>query len=123
MYSATPIACCPLPLHPRRVQAGWLYSLALSKQGSEGGTCLGPDCFRPTFLVLAGLGLGATVCSTVLYRRIASPGAGASLYHAMHAELNSYDAEVQERGEEAPGHGMRRRRAGRTSTASGSGSL
>ncbi|KAL4437504.1 hypothetical protein ABPG77_003485 [Micractinium sp. CCAP 211/92] len=103
--------------------AGWLYSLALSKQGSEGGTCLGPDCFRPTFLVLAGLGLGATVCSTVLYRRIASPGAGASLYHAMHAELNSYDAEVQERGEEAPGHGMRRRRAGRTSTASGSGSL
>lgn len=100
--------------------AGWLYDRALSKQGSPGGTCIGTDCFRATFLSLAGLGLGATACSAALYRRIAAPRSGASLYRAMHAELHSYDEEVQERSSEPPAHGVRRQGAGRSSTSSGS---
>lgn len=92
----------------------------MSRQGGGGGACLGADCFRPTFLVLAALGLGATACSAALFRHVVAPRRGASLYHAMHAELHSYDEEVQERGGHAPAQGMRRRRGTGRGSASGS---
>ncbi|XP_015870752.3 protein NUCLEAR FUSION DEFECTIVE 4 [Ziziphus jujuba] len=48
--------------------AGYVYDAEASKQGSS--TCLGPDCFRLTFLVLAGVcGLGA-ILSVILTIRI-----------------------------------------------------
>ncbi|KAL4452086.1 hypothetical protein ABPG75_007748 [Micractinium tetrahymenae] len=102
--------------------AGWLYDRALTRQGAEGGPCVGPDCFRLTFLLLAGLGLAATACSAALYRRIAAPRGGTSLYRAMHAELHSYDEEVQERGGEVVAHGMPRHGGGRGRNSSGTGS-
>lgn len=48
--------------------AGYLYDNEAAKQHSA--TCFGPDCFRVTFLILAGVcGLG-TVLSIVLTMRI-----------------------------------------------------
>lgn len=48
--------------------AGYVYDAEAEKQGSS--TCLGPNCFRPTFLVLAGCcGLG-TILSVILTVRI-----------------------------------------------------
>ncbi|KAH0652273.1 hypothetical protein KY285_029784 [Solanum tuberosum] len=48
--------------------AGYLYDNEAAQQHSA--TCLGPDCFRVTFLILAGVcGLG-TVLSIVLTMRI-----------------------------------------------------
>jgi hypothetical protein len=50
------------------ILAGYVYDAEAAKQG--GSTCLGPDCFRLTFLVLAGVcGLG-TVLSIILTIRI-----------------------------------------------------
>lgn len=49
--------------------AGLVYDTEAAKQGSS-STCLGPDCFRLTFLVLSGIcGLG-TLLSTILSIRI-----------------------------------------------------
>ena len=48
--------------------AGSVYDAKATKQGSS--TCYGPDCFKFTFLVLAGLcGLG-TILSIILTTRI-----------------------------------------------------
>ncbi|XP_010537918.1 PREDICTED: protein NUCLEAR FUSION DEFECTIVE 4 [Tarenaya hassleriana] len=50
------------------VLAGHVYDMEAEKQGSQ--TCIGPDCFRLTFLVLAGAcGLG-TLLSIILTVRI-----------------------------------------------------
>ncbi|XP_044496252.1 protein NUCLEAR FUSION DEFECTIVE 4-like [Mangifera indica] len=50
------------------ILAGYVYDAEAAKQGSS--TCLGAECFRLTFLVLAGLcGLG-TILSTILTIRI-----------------------------------------------------
>lgn len=49
--------------------AGWVYQMALERQGHTGNTCRGQQCFQLTFLVVAGLGLVATCCSTWLYFR------------------------------------------------------
>lgn len=48
--------------------AGYIYDTEAAKQGSS--TCLGPSCFRLTFLILAGLsGLG-TILSIILTIRV-----------------------------------------------------
>ncbi|KAI4381987.1 hypothetical protein MLD38_008001 [Melastoma candidum] len=48
--------------------AGYVYDAEASKQG--GSSCLGVDCYRLTFEVLAGVcGLG-TLLSIILYIRI-----------------------------------------------------
>lgn len=48
--------------------AGYIYDKEADKQGNM--TCIGPDCFRVTFLVLAGVcGLG-TLLSVILTVRI-----------------------------------------------------
>lgn len=48
--------------------AGYIYDTEAAKQGSS--TCLGPNCFRLTFLILAGLsGLG-TIVSIILTIRV-----------------------------------------------------
>lgn len=48
--------------------AGYVYDAEATKQGSS--TCYGPDCYRLTFLVLAGVcGLG-TMLSIILTVRI-----------------------------------------------------
>ncbi|CAH2067969.1 unnamed protein product [Thlaspi arvense] len=48
--------------------AGYIYDMEADKQGNA--TCIGPDCFRVTFLVLAGVcGLG-TLLSVILTVRI-----------------------------------------------------
>lgn len=48
--------------------AGYIYDKEAEKQGNP--TCIGPDCFRVTFLVLAGVcGLG-TLLSVILTVRI-----------------------------------------------------
>ncbi|XP_050286689.1 protein NUCLEAR FUSION DEFECTIVE 4 [Quercus robur] len=48
--------------------AGYIYDAEAAKQGSS--TCLGPNCFRLTFLILAGLsGLG-TILSIILTIRV-----------------------------------------------------
>lgn len=50
------------------ILAGYVYDAEAAKQG--GSTCLGPDCFRLTFLVLAGVcGLG-TILSIILTIRV-----------------------------------------------------
>lgn len=50
------------------ILAGYIYDKEADKQGKM--TCIGPDCFRVTFLVLAGVcGLG-TLLSTILTVRI-----------------------------------------------------
>ncbi|CAN7065836.1 hypothetical protein Bca4012_102365 [Brassica carinata] len=50
------------------LMAGHIYDREATKQGSS--TCIGPDCYRVTFLVLAGLcGLG-TLLSVILTLRI-----------------------------------------------------
>lgn len=49
--------------------AGYVYDAEAAKQGG-GSTCLGPDCFRFTFQVLAGVsGLG-TILGIILTIRI-----------------------------------------------------
>ena len=58
---------------------------ALSRQGSTEITCIGPDCFKETFLVLAGLGCIATACTVQLYRR------NRGLYRLHRDELTTYD--------------------------------
>lgn len=48
--------------------AGYIYDMEADKQGNM--TCIGPECFRVTFLVLAGVcGLG-TLLSIILTVRI-----------------------------------------------------
>lgn len=48
--------------------AGYVYDAEAAKQGTS--TCLGTDCFRLTFLILAGMcGLGSLL-SIILYVRI-----------------------------------------------------
>jgi len=50
------------------ILAGYIYDKEADKQGKM--TCIGPDCFRVTFLVLAGVcGLG-TLLSIILTVRI-----------------------------------------------------
>lgn len=50
------------------ILAGYVYDAETARQGSS--TCLGPDCFKITFLALAGFcGLG-TVMSIILTVRI-----------------------------------------------------
>jgi MFS family permease len=50
------------------ILAGYVYDAETARQGSS--TCLGPDCFKITFLALAGFcGLG-TVVSIILTVRI-----------------------------------------------------
>ena len=48
--------------------AGELYARALERHGG-GGACVGPDCFRATFLLLAGLAAAALGVAVVLWRR------------------------------------------------------
>ena len=49
--------------------AGALYARALARHGGGGGACRGPDCFRATFLLLAGLAAAALVIAVVLWHR------------------------------------------------------
>ncbi|KAL8488460.1 hypothetical protein ACS0TY_024653 [Phlomoides rotata] len=48
--------------------AGYLYDIEAAKQQSS--TCLGPNCFRLTFLILAGVSVLGTMLSIVLTMRI-----------------------------------------------------
>ncbi|KAI7726119.1 hypothetical protein M8C21_020198 [Ambrosia artemisiifolia] len=48
--------------------AGYVYDTAEAKQG--GSTCMGPDCFRLTFFVLAGVCCLSSVLSLILTIRI-----------------------------------------------------
>ena len=47
----------------------WFYQRALTRHGTSGQTCLGRDCFAPTFLVAAALGVGGTAAAAWLYMR------------------------------------------------------
>ena len=47
-----------------------MYNQALARQGHEGSsTCLGSECFRPTFLVLTVLSGAAVAASVLLWHR------------------------------------------------------
>ena len=48
--------------------AGSVYQRAAHKHG-QGGVCTGPDCFRLTYLLEAGLAAAAFVAAIVLWRR------------------------------------------------------
>jgi hypothetical protein len=61
---------------------------ALAKHGTLGNTCVGQDCFRPTFLILAVLGGVATAAALLLCQR----EQGLYKHHAR--ELHTYDEEV-----------------------------
>lgn len=54
------------------ILAGYVYDAEAAKQSIDGssGTCLGPNCFRITFFVLAGLCALGTILSVVLTVRI-----------------------------------------------------
>lgn len=48
--------------------AGYLYDIEAAKQHSD--TCIGPNCFRVTFFVLAGLCSAGAMLSVVLTMRL-----------------------------------------------------
>ncbi|WOK91611.1 protein NUCLEAR FUSION DEFECTIVE 4 [Canna indica] len=50
--------------------AGYVYDNEAAKQGSGSSTCYGPNCFRLTFLVLAGMCTLGTLLSVILSVRI-----------------------------------------------------
>ncbi|OMO65267.1 Nodulin-like protein [Corchorus capsularis] len=50
--------------------AGYLYDSEAAKQGAGSSVCVGPNCFRLTFLVLAGLSAMGSVLSIILTKRI-----------------------------------------------------
>ena len=52
--------------------ASWFYQRALARHGAPSQTCLGQDCFAPTFMTLAVLGAGATAAAAALYLRTAA---------------------------------------------------
>lgn len=58
------------------------------RHGGEGNTCIGQDCFQPTFITLAVLGLVATAAAAALYRR------ERQVYAAEYEEVQAYDEEV-----------------------------
>ena len=49
--------------------AGYVYDKEAAKQHS-GGSCLGPDCFRLTFLVLSGVSVLGSVLGVILTVRV-----------------------------------------------------
>ena len=52
------------------VLAGQLYDRVMRWQHqAAGGDCIGPDCFRYTFLICGGLAALATVLAALLWRR------------------------------------------------------
>lgn len=76
--------------------AGWLYDREARRQGSE-TSCAGPQCYRLTFLLLAGLGLAATACSYALYRRTRG------LYRRLHASQRAVPGGEEEEEEAGAG--------------------
>ncbi|KAL4421540.1 hypothetical protein ABPG75_010831 [Micractinium tetrahymenae] len=67
----------------------WFYRRALERHGGGGHTCVGQDCFRPTFLVLSALGLAAVACGAVLHRR------QRGLYRREHRQVALFDEETR----------------------------
>ncbi|PRW32873.1 MFS general substrate transporter [Chlorella sorokiniana] len=62
--------------------AAWVYERAAQAQG-ETGTCLGPACFRATFLTMAAAGVCAGGAGAVLHRR------SVALYQRQAARMQS----------------------------------
>jgi hypothetical protein len=51
------------------VLAGAMYERVMRWQHQKGGDCMGPDCFRYTFLIAAALSAFGTVLAALLWRR------------------------------------------------------
>ncbi|CAL8464603.1 g4138 [Coccomyxa elongata] len=49
--------------------AGGIYQLQAERHGDDGDVCIGADCFRSTFVIAAGLEMGAAVLALILYCR------------------------------------------------------
>ena len=49
--------------------AGYMYEMVLQREHQHGGTCIGPDCFRYTFLIVAALSLLSTLLAGILWLR------------------------------------------------------
>ena len=49
--------------------AGTLYDKAATRHPGPRGLCIGTDCFRPTFLIIAGFAAVALVLSVLLHQR------------------------------------------------------
>ncbi len=69
--------------------ASWFYRRAIERHGGSGHTCLGRDCFQPTFLVLSLLGLASAACGVALYRR------QRGLYRREHRQVARFDQETR----------------------------
>lgn len=49
--------------------AGRMYEMVLQRKHQHGATCMGPDCFRYTFLIVAALSLVVTLLAFILWLR------------------------------------------------------
>eukprot|EP00887_Chlorella_sp_A99_P007685 scaffold20.g7685.t1 len=61
--------------------ASAIYQRALARHGAKGTTCLGADCFGPTYMILAALGCASTLAAAELHRRTRT------LYTEVHGRL------------------------------------
>ena len=52
--------------------AGRMYEMVLQRKHQHGATCMGPDCFRYTFLIVAALSLIVTLLAVILWLRTRS---------------------------------------------------
>lgn len=75
---------------------GWLYDKAAAAHGDP-HQCIGPDCFRETFLILAGLaGVTSIACSVATSRsRRAYQAVAQHLRQVDNAEGNPHSPEDQ----------------------------
>jgi len=69
IYNVTALGNPFGPLLFSRFLAGYVYDKEAAKQHSE-GSCLGPDCFRVTFLVLSGVGVLGSALGIILTVRV-----------------------------------------------------
>ena len=49
--------------------AGYMYEMVLQRTHQHSDTCIGPDCFRYTFLIVAALSLLSTLLAGILWYR------------------------------------------------------